>query len=105
MVIVLFEVEMKPARGESYFELAAALGRELEQVDGFLSVERFESLSHRGRYLSVSRWRDREAVRRWRENAAHAAAQRRGTSEIFARYRIQVAEVFRDYGREPEATG
>lgn len=100
MVVVIFEVEMKPDQGARYFDLAAALRRELDQIDGFISVERFESLSNPGRYLSLSRWRDRDAVRRWREHEAHRRAQRLGASEIFSRYRIQVAEVFRDYGNE-----
>ena len=73
---------------------------ELEKIDGFISVERFESLTEEGKYLSLSVWRDEEAVRAWREITEHQAAQNKGKSEIFADYRIRVAEVVRDYGSE-----
>ena len=77
---------------------AAELGSALEKIDGFVSVERFESVSTPGKYLSLSLWRDEQAVRAWREHLGHQAAQRRGQEEIFADYRIRVAQVIRDYG-------
>ncbi len=89
---------MKPGRAQNYFDLAASLRPELEQIDGFISVERFESLATPGRYLSLSLWRDERAVAAWKAHAEHRAAQQRGKDEIFARYRIRVAEIRRDYG-------
>ncbi len=97
MVIVVFQVEMKDGRGPAYFDIAASLKPELERIDGFLSVERFESLTTPGRYLSLSYWRDEEAVTAWREHAKHRAAQMRGKADIFSDFRISVAEVARDY--------
>jgi heme-degrading monooxygenase HmoA len=98
MIVVIFEVTPKSGRAQDYFDLAAELRSELEKIDGFISVERFESRTEEGKYLSLSVWRDEEAVRSWRELAEHKAAQKKGKSEIFADYRIRVAEVVRDYG-------
>lgn len=98
MIVVVFEVTMKEGRAQAYFDLAAALRPELEKVDGFISVERFESLSTKGKYLSLSVWRDEEAVNAWRAHGDHALAQDRGRREIFSDFRIRVAQVMRDYG-------
>jgi heme-degrading monooxygenase HmoA len=97
VVIVVFQVEMNEGRQGEYFDAAAALRPELQKIDGFLSVERFESLSTSGRFLSLSFWRDAAAVAAWRCHAEHQAAQVRGKTEIFADFRISVAEVMRDY--------
>ena len=97
MIAVIFEVEPHPEQAERYFELAAALKAELEQVEGFLSVERFQSLTTEGKYLSLSFWRDRAALEAWYGHAGHGAAQAEGRSRVFRNYRIRVAEVFRDY--------
>ncbi len=97
MIAVIFEVEMKAGREQEYFDLAAKLRPELEKIDGFISVERFESLTHEGKYVSLSFWRDKDAVSRWRTHAEHQMAQRRGKSEIFSDFRIRVADVIRDY--------
>lgn len=88
---------MNAGREAEYFDLAAALRKELEAIDGFIAVERFESLSTKGKYLSLSTWRDEAAVRAWREQADHRMAQARGKGGIFADYRIRVAQVLRDY--------
>lgn len=98
MIAVIFEVEPHADRAARYFELAAALRAELERVDGFLSVERFESLTRPGKFLSLSFWRDEAAVRAWRQHAAHRAGQHEGRRTVFAGYRIRVAQVLRDYG-------
>ena len=97
MLAVIFEVEMNPGRDQDYFELAGKLRPELEAIDGFVSVERFQSVSNEGKYVSVSFWRDEEAVKTWREHARHRLAQAQGKREIFADFRIRVAEVVRDY--------
>lgn len=97
MIAVIFEVEPKDGRAQDYFDLAAGLKAELETIDGFISVERFESLSTPGRYVSLSYWRDEAAVRAWHEHADHLAAQAKGKAAIFADFRIRVAEVMRDY--------
>lgn len=109
MIAVIFEVVLKPARAQRYFDLAASLRGALEGVDGFISVERFQSLTTENKYVSLSFWRDRAAVEAWYRHDGHATAQaegRGGTSDgIFDDYRIRVAEVFRDYdlarGRPP----
>jgi heme-degrading monooxygenase HmoA len=103
MIAVIFEVEPAPAQRQAYLDTAAALRAELEAIDGFISVERFESLARPGRILSLSFWRDEEAVRRWRNLEAHREAQARGRQGVFLDYRLRVAEVVRDYGlRERE---
>ena len=62
-----------------------------------VQVERFESRSVAGHFLSLSVWRDEAAIRAWREASAHRAGQIRGRNGIFARYHIRVAQVVRDY--------
>lgn len=98
MIAVIFEVDPHPGAAPRYFELAAALKADLESIDGFISVERFESLARPGRYLSLSFWRDEAAVRSWRCHGRHRQAQQEGRSDVLAGYRLQVATVVRDYG-------
>ena len=103
MIAVIFEVEPAEGRRDAYLNLAAALAPQLKDVDGFLSIERFESLTTPGKLLSLSFWRDEAAVAAWRRLPAHRAAQARGRSGVFAGYRLRVAEVLRDYGLEDRA--
>jgi heme-degrading monooxygenase HmoA len=103
MIAVIFEVWPKPERWREYLDIATALRRELEAIDGFISVERFESLSEPGKLLSLSFWRDEEAIAAWRNLAAHRAAQIKGRGGIFADYRLRVAGVVRDYGMTDRA--
>ena len=98
MIAVIFEVEPHAGRAADYFDIAASLKPQLEAMDGFLSIERFESLSTPGKYLSLSFWRDEEAVACWRNLDAHRKAQAAGRGGIFAGYRLRVAAVMRDYG-------
>jgi heme-degrading monooxygenase HmoA len=98
MIAVIFEVEPAAGREQEYLELAAALRGELEHVDGFISIERFASLSRPGRILSLSFWRDEAAVQAWRARESHRLAQQRGRNGVFAGYRLRVATVVRDYG-------
>jgi len=98
MIVVIFEVW--PAEGETqhYLDLAAALREELAHIDGFISIERFQSLSEPGKVLSLSFWHDEEAVRQWRNSPGHRATQVKGRNGVFADYRLRVASVIRDYG-------
>ena len=98
MIAVIFEVWPAEGRAAEYFDLAAALKPDLERLDGFISIERFESLATKGKYLSLSFWRDEEAVRTWRTLEGHRNAQKRGRGGVFADYRLRVASVVRDYG-------
>lgn len=98
MIAVIFEVEPHPDNRSAYLDIAAELKPLLEQVDGFLSVERFESLTQPGKLLSLSFWRDEEAVQAWRQVAHHRKAQSAGRHRHFADYRLRVASVMRDYG-------
>lgn len=97
MIIVIFEVTLKAPEAQRYFDFAAELRPELDGIDGFLSVERFQSLTTDGKYVSLSFWRDREAVERWRRHAGHRVVQAIGRREIFADFRITVTESFRSY--------
>ena len=103
MHAVIFEVEPASGRRGDYFDLAAQLRPELEKIDGFISVERFQSLTQEGKILSLSFWRDEEAVARWRSHAQHREAQRAGRTGIFRTYRLRVAAVLRDYGLDDRA--
>ena len=103
MFAVIFEVEPEPGRRHEYLDIAAQLRPELEKIDGFISVERFQSLTNEGKILSLSFWRDEAAVVRWREQARHRFAQRAGRTGIFRDYRLRVASVLRDYGMNDRA--
>jgi heme-degrading monooxygenase HmoA len=98
MIAVIFEVQPKPERYQEYLDIAASLKDDLEKIDGFISIERFESIYKKGKILSLSLWRDEEAVRAWRSFPDHRDAQKKGRFEIFQDYRLRVAEVTRDYG-------
>jgi heme-degrading monooxygenase HmoA len=88
----------REGHADAYFALAAGLRQQLEAIDGFISVERFQSLTQPNKVLSLSFWRDEAAVRRWRELETHRAAQHAGRQQHFADYRLRVAQVLRDYG-------
>jgi len=98
MIAVIFEVMPASGRKQDYLELAASLRPQLEQIDGFISVERFASLSTEGKILSLSFFRDEAAVLAWRKLEAHRSAQAAGRGGVFADYRLRVASVMRDYG-------
>lgn len=98
MIAVIFEVWPDVGHRQDYFDIAASLKPELEKIDGFISVERFSSLTDEGKVLSLSFWRDEDAVKRWRTQLEHRAAQREGRGGIFRDYRLRVASVLRDYG-------
>jgi heme-degrading monooxygenase HmoA len=103
MIAVIFEFEPDPARRQDYLDVAAALRPELAKIDGFISIERFQSLTDENRILSLSFFRDEAAVEEWRNLEAHRAAQARGRSGIFRNYRLRVASVMRDYGMDDRA--
>jgi heme-degrading monooxygenase HmoA len=100
MIAVIFEVRPAIGQREAYLDTAARLRPLLEGIAGFISIERFESLTEPGRILSLSFWRDETAVATWRTLEAHRRAQEAGRSGIFADYRLRIAEVVRDYGME-----
>jgi heme-degrading monooxygenase HmoA len=103
MIAVIFELEPKPGLAQRYFDLADALKASLMSQDGFVSIERFESVSQPGHFLSLSFWHDEAAVSAWRNMAAHRDAQCKGRDQIFALYRLRVAQVIRDYGLSDRA--
>jgi heme-degrading monooxygenase HmoA len=98
MIAVIFEVVPAPGQREDYLAAAAQLRPLLETMDGFLSIERFQSLNDPGKILSLSFWRDEEAVKAWRNTSEHRATQQAGRNGIFHDYRLRVAAVVRDYG-------
>jgi heme-degrading monooxygenase HmoA len=103
VIAVFFEVRPKPNARERYLAMAEALGARLAEVEGFISIERFQSLLDPGKLLSLSVWRDEEAVARWRNLEVHREAQSLGRSTIFDDYRLRIACVVRDYGMEERA--
>jgi heme-degrading monooxygenase HmoA len=98
VIAVIFEVEVAPGQRDGYLDMAAAMRAHLAQIDGFVSVERFESLTTPGKLLSLSVWEDEAALDRWRQLPAHRCAQAQGRDTFFTDYRLRVAGVIRDYG-------
>ncbi|MDK1375683.1 MULTISPECIES: antibiotic biosynthesis monooxygenase [unclassified Sinorhizobium] len=98
MIAVIFEVLPAEGRRDTYLGLAADLRPLLEGIDGFISIERFQSLADPNKLLSLSFWRDEAAVKAWRNGAEHRAAQEAGRRGVFADYRLRIAAVVRDYG-------
>ena len=103
MIAVIFEAQPREGQQEAYLSIAAALRPELEKIDGFIAIERFQSLAEPGKLLSLSWWRDEAAVAEWRRFEQHRAAQRAGRERIFSDYRLRVAQVLRDYGPQDRA--
>ncbi|MGQ0656230.1 MAG: antibiotic biosynthesis monooxygenase family protein [Betaproteobacteria bacterium] len=103
MIAVIFEFTPAPGRKQDYLDLAMGLSDEVKSFDGFISIERFESISAPGRFVSLSFWRDEEAVRRWRNVQRHREAQAKGRGGIFEKYRLRIAAVVRDYTMDERA--
>ena len=97
MIAVIFEVWPADGHKQTYLDIAASLRAELQTMDGFISIERFQSLTTPGKLLSLSFWRDEEAVKAWRTHGLHRATQAAGRDGMFAGYRLRVAHVLRDY--------
>ncbi|OTA17392.1 antibiotic biosynthesis monooxygenase [Xenorhabdus vietnamensis] len=97
MLAVIFEVEIAENQSKHYFDAAAAISPLLNTIPGFISVERFQSISHNNKYLSLSYWRDEEAIKQWGNNCQHQEAQELGRNSIFAGYHLRVAAIIRDY--------
>lgn len=98
MIAVIFEVLPFPDTRQKYLDIAAALRPRLERIDGFISIERFQSLVDPNKLLSLSFWRDELAVSQWRNTEEHRGAQCTGRATVFQDYRLRIAEVSRDYG-------
>jgi heme-degrading monooxygenase HmoA len=103
MIAVIFEATPGAGERDEYLAIAASLRSLLDRIDGFISIERFESLSEPGKLLSLSFWRDEEAVARWRTLDQHRAAQAKGRARIFDNYRLRIASVNRDYSKTDRA--
>lgn len=103
MIAVIFEVEPADGQRDTYLDIAARLKPELEAIDGFVSVERFESLTNAGKILSLSFFRDEAAVAAWRTTEDHRRAQAAGRSGVFSDYHLRIAHVVRDYGMTERA--
>ncbi|MDF1749398.1 MAG: antibiotic biosynthesis monooxygenase [Alphaproteobacteria bacterium] len=98
MIAVIFEVHPKPDKKQAYLDIAAEMRPVLDEIDGFISVERFQSLTNPDKLLSLSFFRDEEAVKAWRTRPAHRGAQQAGRTAIFDDYHLRIAQVIRDYG-------
>ncbi len=103
MIAVIFEVRPAEGQKQHYLDIAAGLRPILDEVDGFISVERFESLTEKGKILSLSFFRDEAAIQAWRNIEQHRGAQARGRSTLFQNYRLRIAGVIRDYGLNDRA--
>lgn len=103
MIAVIFEVWPADGRKDEYLGIAASLRADLEGIDGFISVERFQSLTDPKKLLSLSFWRDETAVKKWRNHSSHRESQKQGRSGVFADYRLRIAVIARDYGMTDRA--
>ena len=103
MIAVIFEFTPAEGRTQDYFDLVAQLKPELEKAEGFISIERFESLTAKGKFLSLQFWKDEESVRKWRNVQLHRKAQAAGRAGIFREYRLRIAGVLRDYAMNERA--
>ncbi len=99
MIAVIFEAIPVKEKQDTYFDIASQLRPELEKIEGFISVERFQSVINPGKFLSLSFWKDEASVAQWRNTEMHRMAQKQGRNKIFEYYRLKVAEVVRDYGK------
>ena len=98
MIAVIFEVEPYLGQRQAYFDLVSAMRPLLDTINGFISIERFQSLTSAGKILSLSFWRDEEAIAEWRRLEPHRCSQVAGRTTIFEDYRLRIAGVVRDYG-------
>lgn len=103
MIAVIFEVLPHSDKADDYLEAAERLRPLLREIDGFISIERFESLSRPGRILSLSYWRDERAIEQWRNLEAHRVVQTESRRSIFADYELRVATIVRQYGMHDRA--
>ena len=100
MIAVIFEAQVAEGNSSEYLEIASEIKPLLSKIEGFISVERFQSLSNEGKVLSLSFWRDEKAIQEWRALESHRFAQSRGRGGVFENYRLRVAGVIRDYGMD-----
>jgi len=98
MIAVIFEVIPNKGKKEEYLDIAAKLRPELDAIDGFISIERFQSFNDPEKVLSLSFWRDEESIQQWRNLEMHRYAQAKGRNEVFKDYHLRIATVVRDYG-------
>jgi heme-degrading monooxygenase HmoA len=98
MIAVIFEVIPNEGKKDEYLDIAAKLRPELDKIDGFISIERFQSFSNPDKVLSLSFWRDEESIQKWRNIEMHRFAQAKGRNEVFKDYHLRIATVVRDYG-------
>lgn len=103
MFAVIFEVTPRDGATDAYLDIAAELRPLLDDIDGFISIERFQSLSNQRKVLSLSFWRDEAAIAEWRRLESHRAAQAAGRDRLFTDYRLRIAAVVRDYGMHERA--
>jgi heme-degrading monooxygenase HmoA len=103
MIAVIFEFTPADGRKQEYFDLVAQLRAELDRAEGFLSLERFESLTTPGKFVSLQFWKDEASVAKWRNVQLHRKAQAKGRAGVFASYRLRVAGVLRDYSMDERA--
>jgi heme-degrading monooxygenase HmoA len=103
MIAVIFEFTPAEGRFPDYLTLVETLRGELAKAEGFISLERFESITNKGKFVSLQFWRDEESVRKWRTLQKHREAQKKGRAGIFKSYRLRIAEVLRDYTMDERA--
>ncbi|HUQ75253.1 MAG TPA: antibiotic biosynthesis monooxygenase [Burkholderiales bacterium] len=103
MIAVIFEFTPAEGRFPEYMKIVDTLREDLAKAEGFISLERFESISNKGKFVSLQFWRDEESVRKWRNLQKHRDAQKKGRESIFASYRLRIAEVLRDYTLDERA--
>jgi heme-degrading monooxygenase HmoA len=103
MIAVIFEFTPAEGRFPEYMKLVDTLREDLAKAEGFISLERFESITNKGKFVSLQFWQDEESVRKWRTLQKHREAQKKGRAGIFGSYRLRIAQVTRDYTMDERA--
>ena len=103
MIAVIFEFTPIEGRFADYKALAEGLADDVSEAEGFISIERFESITATGKFVSLQFWRDEDCVRKWRNLQKHREAQKKGRGGIFESYRLRIAQVVRDYTMDERA--
>ncbi|HET7363585.1 MAG TPA: antibiotic biosynthesis monooxygenase [Burkholderiales bacterium] len=103
MIAVIFEFTPAEGRFPDYMALVETLRQDLAKAEGFISLERYESITSKGKFVSLQFWRDEECVRKWRNLQKHRQAQKQGRGGIFKSYRLRIARVLRDYTMDERA--
>ena len=82
-------------QNDGYAEMAALMEDLAKDSPGYIGIESTRDAA--GFAITVSYWADEDAIRTWRENVRHRAAQATGKLRWYDHYVLRVAKVERAY--------